>query len=147
MRRVGSLAAIPADLAARGMPAVSCEGGPRLLRELAAAGAIDELLLTLAPLLTAGDAPSILMGPALPEPARLAASLRAPRRRSPVPSLQLPGMRLRLRDTTLELEAGRPLLMGIVNANPDSFSDAVRLDTLDAQVEPRAGARRRRAPT
>jgi dihydropteroate synthase len=43
-------------------------------------------------------------------------------------------MRLRLRDTTLELEAGRPLLMGIVNANPDSFSDAVRLDSLAAQV-------------
>jgi dihydropteroate synthase len=29
----------------------------------------------------------------------------------------------------------RPLLMGIVNANPDSFSDARRLTTLDAQVE------------
>jgi dihydropteroate synthase len=43
-------------------------------------------------------------------------------------------MRLRLRETTLELEAGRPLLMGIVNANPDSFSDAVRLDSLAAQV-------------
>jgi riboflavin biosynthesis pyrimidine reductase len=71
VRRIGSVADIPADLAARGMPAVSCEGGPRLLRELAAAGAIDELLLTLAPLLVAGDAPSILMGPALAEPARL----------------------------------------------------------------------------
>ncbi|MDX6655432.1 MAG: hypothetical protein QOH62_225, partial [Solirubrobacteraceae bacterium] len=35
-------------------------------------------------------------------------------------------MRLRLRDTTLAIEPGRPLLMGIVNANPDSFSDAVR---------------------
>lgn len=32
-------------------------------------------------------------------------------------------MRLRLRDTTLELRPGRPLLMGIVNAGPDSFSD------------------------
>ena len=27
----------------------------------------------------------------------------------------------------------RPLLMGIVNANPDSFSDTRRLTTLDAQ--------------
>jgi riboflavin biosynthesis pyrimidine reductase len=71
VRRIASLAAIPADLAARGMPAVSCEGGPRLLRELAAAGAIDELLLTLAPLLAAGGAPSILMGRALAGPARL----------------------------------------------------------------------------
>ena len=41
---------------------------------------------------------------------------------------------LRLRDRTLEFAAGRPALMGIVNANPDSFSDAVRLDTLDRQV-------------
>ena len=43
-------------------------------------------------------------------------------------------MRLRLRETTLDLAGGDPLLMGIVNANPDSFSDAVRLDTLDKQV-------------
>jgi riboflavin biosynthesis pyrimidine reductase len=71
VRRVAGVADIPADLAARGMPAVSCEGGPTLLRELAAAGAIDVLLLTLAPLLAAGDAPAILEGPALAEPARL----------------------------------------------------------------------------
>jgi dihydropteroate synthase len=32
-------------------------------------------------------------------------------------------MTLRLRDRTLELQPGRPLLMGIVNAGPDSFSD------------------------
>ncbi|HYF25700.1 MAG TPA: dihydropteroate synthase, partial [Baekduia sp.] len=42
---------------------------------------------------------------------------------------------IRLRDRTLAPVAGRPLLMGIVNANPDSFSDARRLTTLDAQVE------------
>jgi dihydropteroate synthase len=41
---------------------------------------------------------------------------------------------LRLRDRTLEFVPGQPALMGIVNANPDSFSDAVRLDTLEAQV-------------
>ena len=41
---------------------------------------------------------------------------------------------LRLRDRTLEPVAGAPVLMGIVNANSDSFSDAVRLDTLDKQV-------------
>jgi dihydropteroate synthase len=41
---------------------------------------------------------------------------------------------LRLRDRTIELVGGDPLLMGIVNANPDSFSDAVRLSTLDKQV-------------
>jgi riboflavin biosynthesis pyrimidine reductase len=72
VRRVARIADIPADLAARGMPAVACEGGPTLLRELAAAGAIDELLLTLAPMLVAGEAPAILEGAALPEPQRLA---------------------------------------------------------------------------
>jgi dihydropteroate synthase len=41
---------------------------------------------------------------------------------------------LTLRDRTFALRAGRPLVMGIVNANPDSFSDAVRTTTLDAQV-------------
>ncbi|MCW2990265.1 MAG: folP [Solirubrobacterales bacterium] len=33
----------------------------------------------------------------------------------------------------------RPLLMGIVNANPDSFSDARRLTTLDEQVQAALG--------
>jgi dihydropteroate synthase len=41
---------------------------------------------------------------------------------------------LRLRDRTLELARSRPLVMGIVNAGPDSFSDAVRLTTLEARV-------------
>jgi dihydropteroate synthase len=41
---------------------------------------------------------------------------------------------LRLRDRTVALEPGRPLIMGIVNAGPDSFSDAVRLETLERQV-------------
>jgi riboflavin biosynthesis pyrimidine reductase len=71
VRRVAGVGDIPADLAARDMPVVTCEGGPRLLRELAAAGAIDELLLTVAPLVAAGDAPAILEGPGLVEPARL----------------------------------------------------------------------------
>jgi dihydropteroate synthase len=42
---------------------------------------------------------------------------------------------LRLLDRTLALEPGRPLIMGIVNAGEDSFSDAVRLDTLEGQVQ------------
>lgn len=42
--------------------------------------------------------------------------------------------RLRLRDRDLALRPGRPLIMGIVNANPDSFSDRVRRTTLDEQV-------------
>jgi dihydropteroate synthase len=41
---------------------------------------------------------------------------------------------LRLRERTVTLQPGRPLIMGIVNAGPDSFSDAVRLETLNAQL-------------
>lgn len=43
-------------------------------------------------------------------------------------------IRLTLRDRVFTPRPGRPLVMGIVNANPDSFSDAVRTTTLDAQV-------------
>lgn len=43
-------------------------------------------------------------------------------------------MTLRLRDRTSTPAPGRPLLMGIVNANQDSFADAMRLDTLEAQL-------------
>ena len=42
---------------------------------------------------------------------------------------------LRLRDRTVDVQAGRPLIMGIVNAGDDSFSDAERLDTLELQVQ------------
>ena len=42
-------------------------------------------------------------------------------------------MRLRLRDRVLELD--RPLLMGIVNASPESFSDGGSVGGLDKQVE------------
>jgi dihydropteroate synthase len=41
---------------------------------------------------------------------------------------------IRLRDRVRSPARGRPLVMGIVNAGPDSFSDAVRLTTLEAQV-------------
>jgi len=44
-------------------------------------------------------------------------------------------MKLALRGRVVECIPGRPLLMGVVNANPDSFSDARRLRTLDEQVE------------
>ncbi len=42
---------------------------------------------------------------------------------------------LRLRGRELAARPGRPLLMGIVNAGPDSFSDVVRRTTLRAQLE------------
>lgn len=44
-------------------------------------------------------------------------------------------MNLRLGGRSFELERGKPLLMGIVNASPESFSDGGRWETLDAQVE------------
>ncbi|MCW3010326.1 MAG: dihydropteroate synthase [Solirubrobacterales bacterium] len=41
---------------------------------------------------------------------------------------------LRARDRVLQAAPGRPLLKGIVNATPDSVTDAVRLDTVERQV-------------
>jgi len=43
-------------------------------------------------------------------------------------------MRLALPGRTLELEPGRPLLMGIVNASPESFSDGSEVADLESQV-------------
>ncbi|GAA2242803.1 MULTISPECIES: pyrimidine reductase family protein [Kitasatospora] len=48
------------ELTARGLCRVHCEGGPRLLGRLWAAGLLDELCLTVSPLLTAGESPRIL---------------------------------------------------------------------------------------
>jgi dihydropteroate synthase len=44
-------------------------------------------------------------------------------------------MILRLGERRLELRPGEPLVMGIVNASPESFSDGGSWATLDAQVE------------
>jgi dihydropteroate synthase len=41
---------------------------------------------------------------------------------------------LRLGDKSFDIERGAPLVMGIVNASPESFSDGGRWATLDAQV-------------
>ena len=51
----------------RGARSVLGEGGPRLNAQLAAAGLIDELCLTLSPRLVAGDGPRLFAGPELPE--------------------------------------------------------------------------------
>ncbi|MEU9353062.1 pyrimidine reductase family protein [Streptomyces griseoloalbus] len=48
------------------------EGGPRLLGQMVAAGVLDELCLTVAPMLTAGDAQRIAGGPSVTLPRRLA---------------------------------------------------------------------------
>lgn len=57
---------------ARGTRLVVCEGGPRLLAALTAAGLLDDLILTVAPLVVGGAGPVLLTGPALEPPARLA---------------------------------------------------------------------------
>jgi riboflavin-specific deaminase-like protein len=61
------------DLRARGVRALLCEGGPRLNRSLLAAGLVDELFLTITPLL-AGNAvaPRIVEGRDLEAPVALA---------------------------------------------------------------------------
>ncbi|WP_329173761.1 pyrimidine reductase family protein [Streptomyces sp. NBC_01477] len=56
-----------AELAALGHTRLLHEGGPRLLAGFAAAGVVDELCLTVAPLLLGGDAPRIANGPAVPD--------------------------------------------------------------------------------
>jgi riboflavin biosynthesis pyrimidine reductase len=65
------LAAAVGALGARGFQAVLCEGGPTLNAQLAAAGLLDELCLTLSPLLVGGDAKRLLAGPPLPGPPAL----------------------------------------------------------------------------
>jgi riboflavin-specific deaminase-like protein len=60
------------DLRRRGIEAVLCEGGPTLNRALLAAGLVDELFLTVSPLVTGGaDAPRIVEGDDLPAALRL----------------------------------------------------------------------------
>jgi riboflavin biosynthesis pyrimidine reductase len=68
---VPSPAAALADLRRRGIRALACEGGPHLFGSLLADGLVDELFLTLAPLLTGEDAATrIVEGGDLPEHAR-----------------------------------------------------------------------------
>ena len=65
-------------LTARGYPQVLCEGGPSLFGSLLAADAVDELCLTLAPLLESGRAPRIAAAPeASPRRMHLAHALPA----------------------------------------------------------------------
>jgi len=59
------LSAALAALAARGLRRMLCEGGPHLMRDLTASGRLDELCLTIAPTLVAGDHPRITAGDAV----------------------------------------------------------------------------------
>ncbi len=58
-------------LVALGHQRLLCEGGPSLMRDLVAAGRLDELCLTISPQLVAGDPLRILNGAALDTPAHL----------------------------------------------------------------------------
>jgi riboflavin biosynthesis pyrimidine reductase len=67
------LVAMVSALHERGLEHVHCEGGPHLLGELCAAALVDELLLTVSPVLAGGSypapvppAPRVLAGPPLP---------------------------------------------------------------------------------
>jgi 5-amino-6-(5-phosphoribosylamino)uracil reductase len=71
--------ALLGELARRGLNRVLCEGGPSLHGALIAADAVDELCLTVAPLLAGGTAGRISRGPAgtTPRPLTLAGVLHA----------------------------------------------------------------------
>lgn len=58
-------------LAERGFRRLLCEGGPTFLGDVAASGALDELCLTVSPMLIGGPSRRILDGPAMDPPARL----------------------------------------------------------------------------
>ncbi|MFF6784726.1 dihydrofolate reductase family protein [Streptomyces sp. NPDC012510] len=59
-------------LADLGMTRLLSEGGPRLLGQLITSDVLDELCLTVSPMLTAGDAQRIAGGPSVPVPKRFA---------------------------------------------------------------------------
>ncbi|MFD7391083.1 pyrimidine reductase family protein [Streptomyces sp. NPDC059852] len=59
-----------AALAGLGHTRLLTEGGPRLLGQLVAGGVLDELCLTISPMLTAGDAQRIAGGPSVEVPRR-----------------------------------------------------------------------------
>lgn len=61
-----------AALAERGMRRLLTEGGPRLLGQFVAGGVLDELCLTMSPLLASGYAQRIAGGPVLAVPERFA---------------------------------------------------------------------------
>jgi riboflavin biosynthesis pyrimidine reductase len=64
--------AVLAELDRRGLRRVDCEGGPTLFGTLVARHLVDELCLSVAPVLAGGDAARIAIGPLPGEPVRLA---------------------------------------------------------------------------
>jgi len=64
-------ALLVAALADRGYTRLLCEGGPTFLGAAVEAGALDELCLTISPLLVGGPSRRILDGPVIEPPARM----------------------------------------------------------------------------
>jgi riboflavin biosynthesis pyrimidine reductase len=62
------------ELTALGLSRILCEGGPHLLSDLAGSGRLDELCLTVSPLVVGGTGSRVLSGPGLDDdvPLRLA---------------------------------------------------------------------------
>jgi riboflavin biosynthesis pyrimidine reductase len=71
------LARLRPTLHERGLTSLLCEGGPRLLADLVAAGAVDELCLTTVPVVVGGDHPRIFSGAGAGSGARLTSLLEA----------------------------------------------------------------------
>jgi riboflavin biosynthesis pyrimidine reductase len=65
------LHAVLAALDERGLRRIGCEGGPTLFGHLVAEDLVDELCLTISPLLTSGDADRIAIGPRVDLPRRM----------------------------------------------------------------------------
>lgn len=65
------LTAMVAALDERGLRRIGCEGGPTLFGHLIADDLVDELCLTISPLLTSGDADRIARGPRVDRPRRM----------------------------------------------------------------------------
>lgn len=68
---LGDAAAFKRGLADRGWSNILCEGGPSLLRDLLAAGVVDELCTTIVPRVIGGEHPRIVAGPPVDVPLRL----------------------------------------------------------------------------
>ena len=68
---LGDAAAFKRGLADRGWSSILCEGGPSLLRDLLAAGVVDELCTTTVPRVIGGEHPRIVAGPPVDVPLRL----------------------------------------------------------------------------
>jgi riboflavin biosynthesis pyrimidine reductase len=73
-------------LAGRGYRRILTEGGPRLLAQIAAGGLLDDLCLTISPVLAGGSARRILASPGLASPDLASPDLASPDPASPDPA-------------------------------------------------------------